>query len=92
MQERFHRCSLCNVVSMWSDIEGDVLVTYVEKIVMNNTIEAMDTETVENNNSFGILEHGQSEDIANNITLGEITTQSRKKADTRYTEFRDSRQ
>ena len=76
---------------MWSDIEGDVLVTFVEKIVMNNTIEAMDTETVENNNSLGILEHGQSEDIAT-ITLGKITTQSRKKADTRYTKFRDSRQ
>ena len=27
---------------------------------------------------------------ANNITLGEITTQSRKTADTRYTEFRET--
>ena len=77
---------------MWSDIEDGVLVTFVEKTVMNNTVEAIDTETVENNNAEGVQDHGQSEDKANNIILGEITTQSRKAADTRYIEFRDSRQ
>ena len=40
---------------MWSDIEDDVLLTFVEKTVMNNIVEAMNTETVENNNAEGIL-------------------------------------
>ena len=42
---------MSNVVSMWSDIEDDVLVTFVEKTVMNKTVEVMDTETIENSNA-----------------------------------------
>ena len=55
-------------------IEDDVLVTFVETNL--NTVEAMDTET-ENNNA----DYCQTEDIEN-ITFGEIATQSSPKETT----------
>ena len=59
---------------MWSYIDDDVLVTFVENNL--NTVEARDTETGNNN-----ADYCQSEDIEN-INFGEIAMQSSLKETT----------